>query len=153
MNEIKRLKTAVEIADDLGRNEAKRKCAMRLAERLMLDRKYWKAKKMSNQFLGEIDFLKVVSIVNKKLIGQGRYLRSAEVSRKYSFIYGMSASAGLEIEKRIRRIEYRGLKRLARKYRAEGELARCIKEEIAKFKSQKLNADANWLERKFGIMA
>ncbi|MCX6773737.1 MAG: hypothetical protein NTY68_01935 [Candidatus Micrarchaeota archaeon] len=153
MGEIGRLKTAVDIAEELGRKEAKRKCAMRLVERLMLDRKYGKAKKTAGLMLEDRDFLKAVSAVNENLIGQGKFLRSAELNGRYSFICGMSASAGLEISRRIRSIEYRGLKRLARKYRAESELARHIAKEIGRFRSLGLNSDANWLSRKFGIVA
>jgi hypothetical protein len=153
MKYLDRLKASIEIADELGRKEAKRKCAMRLAEMLMLKGKYGKAKKISDKYLEDMDFLKVVSAANEKLIGQGQFLRSAELNRSYSFVYGMSKSAGLEMEKRMRNIDYNSLKRLAKKYGAERELVRCIREEIGRFRSRKLEGDANWLAAKFGIIA
>jgi len=149
MDEIGRLKAAVEIADELGRETAKRKCAMRLAERLMVLGKYGRAKRICDRHMDELGFLKTASNANEALIRQGKFIESAKLNRKYSFTHGMATSAGLEIRRRIGNISYRGLKRLARKYRAERELARCIRDEADRFVSRGLRGEADWLRRKF----
>jgi len=153
MDRFERLKVAVEMAEELGRKGAKRKCAMRLVEMTILAGKFRKAKKIAEKTLEEIDFLKAVSNANQMMENEGKYLRAAEINRRYSFVHGMALSAGLEIKKRIKVIEYSSLKGIARKYRAERELARCIKEEIQRLRSRKLNGDADWLARKFAVEA